>query len=258
MKFGIALLILLGCGVAAAEPVVEVSPAASEALVVGVENIDHYPHYRLEQGEWQGLGRDLLDAFSAYSGYRFVYRPYPVKRLMQEHMAGGVDFRFPDNPLWSAEQRSSVKVHYSDPFLEVVEGTLVRPERRGLGVAKLHALGTIIGFTAASYRDLIARQQVQVEESSDSFNLMQKAIRGRIDGAYLSIDSARHILDEVLKAPDALVFDAGLPYDRYQYLLSSTTRPDVIAAFNRFLREEPEQVEALIERYRIYRLPPQR
>lgn len=229
--------------------------AESCRYVVGVENIDHYPHYALEGDDWVGFGRDLLDAFAKTQNCIFEYRPYPVKRLMQEHMTGGVDFRFPDNPLWSENLREGVQVLYSVPFVEVIEGTMVRPEMRGQGLDRFETLGTIIGFTAASYQQAIEQGEVKVDASSNSLQLIKKTLMGRIDGAYLSIDSAQHLLRNVLNKPDELVFDDSLPYDKYAYLLSSTTRPKVIEEFNLFLTQEAEFVSGLISKYSLYVAP---
>lgn len=220
--------------------------------IVGVENIDHYPHYALKNGNWAGFGRELLDAFSEKYDYTFIYSPYPVKRLMQDNMEGKVNLRFPDNPLWSSSQREGVDVRYSDTFIEVIEGTMVRPENKGLGLESIKTLGTIIGFTAASYLESIEQGGVVVDTSSDSVQLIKKTMMKRLDGSYLSVDSARHLLATVINQPEGLVFDPSLPYDKYAYLLSTTTHPELIETFNQFLVDEAALVKGLVDKYEIF------
>ncbi len=43
------------------------SLAQSKVYVVGVENIDYFPHYTYENGKFEGHGRAILDAFATRS-----------------------------------------------------------------------------------------------------------------------------------------------------------------------------------------------
>jgi len=54
---------------------------AQEEIHVGVELQPYQPYSDVENGEYRGYARDLLDAFAAEHGYRFVYMPLPVRRL---------------------------------------------------------------------------------------------------------------------------------------------------------------------------------
>ena len=54
--------------------------AAQEDIRVGVELQPYQPYSDVENGEYRGYARDLLDAFAAEYGYRFVYMPLPVRR----------------------------------------------------------------------------------------------------------------------------------------------------------------------------------
>ena len=50
----------------------------AEVLVIGVEDTRYLPHYGVVDGEYQGLGRVVLDAFFASRGQAVRYRPLPV------------------------------------------------------------------------------------------------------------------------------------------------------------------------------------
>ncbi len=55
--------------------------AQTKVYVVGVENIDYFPHFTYENGKFEGHGRAILDAFAKSQGYTFVYKAFPIKRL---------------------------------------------------------------------------------------------------------------------------------------------------------------------------------
>lgn len=225
--------------------------AEKPTYVVGVENIDHYPHYALKDTQWVGLGRDILDAFAQKYGYTFKYTPYPLKRLMTYNWEQRIDLMFPDNHLWSADQKKNAPIVYSDPFVDVVEGTMVLPGKSGKGIGQIHTLGTVLGFTAYSYEQYIKTGQVVIEYAPDTINNLKKALAERVDGAYLAVDCAHHILRTTLKDQGTLVFDPTLPYDKYAYLLSTTKHPQLIKEFNQFIQDEHDLINRLIQQYQI-------
>lgn len=68
---------------------------ALEEIRVGVELQPYAPYSEVVEGEYRGYARDLLDAFAAEHGYRFVYTPLPVRRLLNDYLTGRVDLKFP-------------------------------------------------------------------------------------------------------------------------------------------------------------------
>src|SRR5579872_2772856 len=218
--------------------------AAARDLVVGVENIDYWPAYAMRDGQYAGAGREILDAFAADLGDRFVYRPLPVRRLYADLLSGAIDFKFPDNPGWGPDVKHGHEVAYSGPVIRYVDGVMVLPERRGLGVPALKTLGTVTGFTPFAWLDLIRDRKVKLVENPQLPLLLRQALTGRIDGAYVSIAVATYQLD-VLRSPSGLVFDPALPHSRESYRLSATRHPDVIEAFDRWLADKHDAVEAI-------------
>lgn len=124
-------------------------------------------------------------------------------------------------------------------------------DTKGRDVEGLKKLGTILGYTAPSYDDLIQAQKVELSENSRFDNLLKMVIYHRIDGVYVTINPTLYQLREVLKQADALVFDSDLPYDYADHLLSTITHPEVINALNVFLSEEKDLLEQLKKKYKI-------
>lgn len=222
-----------------------------KTFVVGVENIDHYPHYTLRTGEWSGFGREVLDTFAKSRGYTFIYRAYPVKRLMLKNWQQEVDLMFPDNPLWFTDKKKTVDITYSTNFVEVLEGTLVTPEKLGEPLDKITILGTITGFTVSSYKTYLDTGQVKLDHARDSRYVLLKVLDSRTDAAFMAVDSANYVLDHILGKPGALVFDPELPFDNYAYHLSTTIHPEIIKEFNSFVEQEAEYISALKRKYHM-------
>lgn len=221
----------------------------STRYVVGVEELNYYPVYAVQDGQYVGAARELLDAFAADAGFAFDYRPLPINRLYAELMGGTIDFKFPDNAYWNATAKEGAGVTYSDPVIAYIDGVMVRPERVGQGPDAFSSLGTVTGFTPFSWLERIQAGQVKVSENAQMRALLRQVLADRIDGAYVSIAVATHMLGTELKDAGTLQFDPALPHSRDHYLLSSTQHPEVIARFNAWLAENADRVAEIKARW---------
>jgi len=221
-------------------------PAAADQrdLVVGVEDVDYLPAYGWRDNAYSGAARDIIDAFAAANGLRPIYRPLPIKRLFAELISGGIDIKFPDNPVWGLDTKRDTPIRYSQPVINFVDGVMVAPEHRGAMIA---TLGTVSGFTPNPWLDRIKAGDVTLKENPKLAPLLRQVMLGRLDGAYLSVAVANHILDTELQAPGGLVFDASQPFSQDSYRLSSAHRPDLIAAFDSWLASHAAEVKAIKE-----------
>jgi hypothetical protein len=227
--------------------------AEEKIFTVGAEDTSYYPHYAVENSQYIGLAREVLDTFAKKYGYKFDYKPLPVLRLHQSFMKKELDFLYPNNPEWLTEIKGTAKIYYSSPLVNVIDGVMVLPENKGNGLEKLKYLGTIQGFTLPAYTEMIKSKKVKITESYEFKGLIESVINKNNDGAYVTIDCAIHHLRTVSQKPDALVFDPDLPYDIAQHLLSSVKYPEIIENFNIFLREDKQVTEQLMDKYQIMR-----
>ncbi len=230
------------------------APASSQqtTFVVGVEDLEYFPQYSHRGNTVIGFGRELLDAFARSRGYHFEYRLYPLGRLSLEAFKyKSLDFKYPDNPAWEPALRKQANVHYSKPVMPYIDGVLVLPENKGRTLKDFKILGTVTGFTPLKYLDLIADKRVSVFQNDSFISLLKQVTLKRVDGAYVNIEVARYQLRDVLRQPDALVFDAGLPHVRDHYYLSSVKHPAIIKEFNDFLDQEPALYEQIRKKLAI-------
>lgn len=212
--------------------------AGAERFLVGVEDSRYLPHYAFVEGQYRGFARDLLDAFFASRGGTPEYRAMPVARLFRSFLQGELDFKYPDNALWQAKLKGTAAIVYSDPIVAFIDGVTVLPERVGEGVEAIETLGTLRGFTATGWSQRLEAGQVALIENDSFRGLVEQGLIGRVDGVYANVDVVEHLLANDLKRPDALRFDETLPHTRGAYHLSTIAHPELIEAFNAWMKAE--------------------
>ncbi|MBX2869802.1 MAG: transporter substrate-binding domain-containing protein [Acidiferrobacterales bacterium] len=226
-------------------------PAISDTFIIGVEDNQYLPHYSYENGQYIGFGRDVLDAFFEQTEDTIEYQALPVARLFSTFIAGGVDFKYPDNEIWSAKEKSRVNIYYSDPVVDYIDGVSVVPDKMNQPIDDIKIIGTVRGFSAWDWQDRIDSGQLILSENSSTEKLIQQAITGRIHGAYANIDVIQHILKHRFDSNQQLVFDSSLPHTKSNYRLSSQHHPEVIEEFNIWLANNVELIEALKNKHHI-------
>ena len=224
---------------------------AGTNYTIGVENINYYPQYAYENNEYKGYARELFDLFAKSKGYTFEYKALPIKRLFSEFLTGDVDFKYPDNPYWSADDKKGKNVVYSADVAEYIDGVMVKSSNKGKGLATLKTMGIVMGFTAWDYLDKIKSGVIKLQENSDFTALIKQTLIDRNDGAYCNIDVGNHILAEVVRKNGELVFDPALPHSKDHYKLSSIKHNKVIDEFNDFLKSNKAAIDNLKKKYNI-------
>lgn len=226
--------------------------AQAREFTVGVEQTEYYPIYSHRNDQWVGFSREVLDAFAQKKGYKFNYVALPVLRLFSDYLTKDtLDFKYPDNPLWRQDMKKDLKIVYSKPVYESIEGGMVLPGKVGKGIDQVKMLGTIRGFTPWPYQDAIEARKIVAESSDNLQSLVQKALAGRVDAIFINTDIADYHLAHELKKPGALVLDKGLPNNDVQYLLSTRKHAAVIEEFNAFLAGEKALIDQLKAKYKL-------
>lgn len=226
-------------------------PAQSKELVVGVENLNFYPHYAPDDNnEYSGYARAVLDEFAKAKGHKLTYKMFPIPRLWDTFFKGEIDLKYPDNPYWNKGKKQSHQVSYSDSVVRFAEGVMVIPTNKGKGEASLKKLSLIRGFTPFGYVDQIKAGDITAQESNNFEGAIKMALSKRSQGVYVNVAVAEHILRGMSKT-GALVFDDSLPASKDSFFLSSTKHKDVIEEFNAFLKENADTVQALKDKYKV-------
>ena len=227
---------------------------ASEDItfIIGVEDNRYFPQYSYEDGEYKGIGKQILDAFFTSKGYKFEYKALPVARLFQTFVDNDIDFKYPDNAFWSTALKQGKGVIYSNPVMPSTDGVMVLPENLGKKSAnQIKILGTIRGFTAPQWMGRVEKGDMILAENDNSKLLVKQVLAKRIEGAYANIDVMSYIIRTEYKNSKALVFDPSLPHTKDYYYFSSIKYPEVIEEFNTWLSQNSEFIENLKTEYGI-------
>lgn len=223
--------------------------AAQRELVVGVEDIEYYPLFAVRDGEYVGAMREIVDAFARAKGYKVTYRPLPIKRLYAELIGGGIDMKMPDNPNWGGESKVGLSVVYSKPMVSYIDGVLVRPGSVAKPVEQFATLGTVSGFTPYAWLDRVKSGKVALKENPRMELLLRQAVVGHVEGAYVNVAVAHHVLNSILNMPGALVFNPMLPHSRDYYHMSTIKHGDVIAELDAWMKENAQLVKDIKDRF---------
>lgn len=226
--------------------------ASAETYVVGVEDAQFLPYSTVDaQGQYSGYARELLDRFAASAGVTFVYRPIASAQLLTELLDGNIDFKYPDNAVWGASARAAKKIHYSAATADYIDGVLVAPPQHGKGLPLLKRLALVKGWTPQQYGTAIDAGQISRVDSDDLLAMIRSTIKKQADGAYYNVEVALYTLNHSNKTINALQFDAGLPYSRGSYHLSTIQQGPLLKRFDQFLVEHKTELQALKIQHRV-------
>lgn len=225
----------------------DVLPPEIASVTVGIEQLNYYPHYDFSGHQLRGFIRELLDMFSFYSSYSIEYVPMPTKRLPKE-LAESLDIIYPDNPIWRKHQIITDERMYSQSIVQIIGTSWVQHGQDTAEPDRLKRLGIIRGFTVTQWYPLIKQFNIKVVEANDADALMALLVKDRVD----VIDMEFHVgMNYRKNYPEPLqpVVGRKLPVSVIGFHLSSINRPDVVAAFDRFLSEHSAAIILLKHKY---------
>jgi hypothetical protein len=213
------------------------SVAFAGNYVIGVENINYYPHYNFNKPlAEQGFTRALFDAFAEDSGHTFTYEARPVVRLLNDLIEGNVDFKYPDNAFWGGDAKKGKDIVYSDNVVKYIDGTSTVDSS-----VTVKSLTTVRGFTPWDYLSDIESGKIKLSEQNDMSQLVKFVIAGRADAAYANIDIVRYTLNS-MNMDGKLIFREDLPHSEGYYHLSTISYPKLITEFNEWQAENVDRI----------------
>jgi polar amino acid transport system substrate-binding protein len=224
-------------------------PLRAENYVIGIEQIDFYPHYDFSQRQQRGYFVDLIQLFSEKTGHQFKFMPLPVKRLYQSANSG-IDFIYPDNPLWRQYNEPGIAKAFSAPVVFTLGSTLVKPELQHISLEQFRSLAVIHGFVPTKWLALKNQYKYRMVDVPDVASALGLVLKGRLDGANIEFNVAQHYLRSIA-AQDQLVIAEQLPFTQLPFLLSTVKHPKLLSQFDRFLIDNAEQVAALKRKYQL-------
>lgn len=218
-------------------------PLQAKTLVVGVEKLHSPPLQWIEEGELRGYYRDLLDNFATKNGYTIEYEALPVDELYQALLEGSVDFKLPDNPSWMSAVKNKVKVCYSSPVLNYIEGVMVKPSNL------LKEIKLISSDIMVDNKRIFDPNKVTTFNTPELETAIRMVLKSRTDGVYTNIQTAKYLMDNHIKQPNSLVFDDRQPHHSGSYYMSTVNRSEVLKEFDDYLVEHSQKVKEIKAKY---------
>lgn len=221
----------------------------AKTYVIGIEQLDYYPHYDFLSPQPRGYFFDLIQLYSQWSGDEFRFKALPVKRLYKDSVEL-TDFVYPDNKAWQPHldiDRNLAK-YFSAPVIYTLGSTLVLPEKRFMQLTDFKVLANIHGFSPSLWLQLKQTHKFKILDVADAESALRMAIRGRVDAANVEYNVAQYHLQQ-MQSPGALVMAEHLPFTNLAFHLSSQKHPEQIRRFNQFLIEQQDQIQQLKQRY---------
>jgi ABC-type amino acid transport substrate-binding protein len=226
--------------------------AAPLEYSIGVEENEYKPLHYLQDGEYQGAFREILDEFARDQGIHFVYKPLPINRLLQSFLIGDVDFKFPDNSYWNADLKQGKQIIYSDPLCDYIDGVFVLSENVQKKEESIRTLGTLRGFTPIAWLPKIQNGTVVLTEVSNVDALLRLVQSKRVDGGYVSVSVGISRLQAISES-NVMQYSPNLPHTKSSYFFSSIKHPAVVIAFNKWMVTHHQHLQELKDHYGVER-----
>ena len=223
--------------------------AYAKEFVVGIEDINYYPHYDFTGEQPRGYFFELMQLFSKKSGHHFKFQKLPVKRLYLS-AKDEVDLVYPDNPRWQQYLYASYPKTYSEPVIHTLGSTMVRPENRHIPVGRVKYLAIIHGFAPSRWLELKKIYSFKIVDVQDVPAALGLVLKKRADAAVVEYNVAQAYLAGHQKAGE-LVAGEQLPFTDVPFLLSTVHQPELIAEFNLFLEREQLAIQALKDKFAL-------
>lgn len=206
---------------------------------IGVHDIEFPPFSWLEQGQLQGLDRDVLDAFANKQEFKLVYVPLPRVRALTLLRQGQIDALYPDDKGWAKPLKGELglTLTYSEAAVRNQSG-LFMLKRYGCS-SKISDIGTLLGWVVGGYQEQEQKGLVTVHRFATVDQALEAGLKAEVDAVYAGRAFLEH---HTSKHPTFSVFEFcnELPSMYGSSRLSSFRRPELISRFNNFLEEHSE------------------
>jgi hypothetical protein len=222
----------------------------AQEFIVGVEDISYYPLFEF-QSDRNTHTKELLNTFAASKGYKFTYLPLPIKRFERWLLEDKIDFKYPDNSRWYADDSVTRKLTFSQSSIWLIAGTSVLKSSIKRKKSDLKSVGTLLGFYPTTWIDEIKSGKVELYEDASTKILVQHLIAGHIDSIDIEPSVINYYLKELGQPTDTVVIDRKYKYDVYGFNFSTIKHPQIIKEFDEFLKSNSVLLEQLNKKYNI-------
>ena len=205
----------------------------AKTYTVGVEAVNHFPHYDFNGEKPRGYLVEVINKFAESQNFDIDFKIMTVDDLWSAYINEEVDFRLPDNLLWQRDIKKELSITYSAPIAYFTDGVVSLYENKDKPLTKL---GTIRGFTPWGYQGDIESGELELVTEESLKDLMAGLYSGRFDGVYYNVEAFTKLVQEAGHPATSVAFRRNLVKTRSIYMLSSIHHGKLVKELNQFLR----------------------
>lgn len=222
-------------------------PLQAATIRVCVEDFDYYPHYDFHKLPGRGFAAELFEMFSNNTGIKLQMIPMPAKRLHDDPLCQLI---YPDNPLWHNARGTTRKIFFSLPLTEIIGSSVVRKGEGKLALSEIRSIAIVRGFTPDHLLSVQSEHQFEFVETSNATSALMMLLKRRVDAADVEWHVAQYQLTQAGQQ-DAVEIGQLLPLSSVGFHLSSQNHRNVLQIFDRFLRENAQQIQNLKDKLQL-------
>lgn len=232
--------------------VISVGAVASEKphFNVGVEDINYYPIMDFTSPTPKGLLYDILAEFGDTHDISFEFIPLPLLRFTHWFEESSIDFRLPDNSLWSSVTTPSLQ--YSEAVISLCETTVVLSENSEMLSEDVTRLGLLKGFTPSTqWRKRKEAGTISLAKERTIRSLTRMLLSGLIDAIDLNVAAVKNELVSLGLSPDLVTVAKNIPIGAVEYRMSTQNTSYVIDSLNQYLVNNADAISKKANQYGI-------
>ena len=191
---------------------------------------------------------DFLLTFAKNNNFNLEYRELNKTDRIHSFLNHDIDFRFPDNPTWSAATKRNQEVIYSDPIYYYVEGLFIRNEdvekfNHLKDIKKIGIAGDVVPWFLHHNVEIQKMKLVQLPKNR---LLMKALLSGEVDAAYSDFYLGDFTINE-LELENKITFAKNLPNINDYYYLSTIKHPEIVDKFNLWMHDHIHDLKKVIK-----------
>ena len=221
-----------------------------DTFIVGVQSHNDIAFDGLEsKSVCKRMFFDFLLDFAKANNINLEYKKLKKRDRMKGFLNHEVDFRFPDNPYWSAATKRNQEVIYSNPIYYYIEGLFIRSEdvEKLNDLNKIKNIGIIGDIVPWFLHHNVEIQKTKLTQLLKNKLLIKALVSGEIDAAYSDFYWGNFTIKE-LELEDKIVFAKNLPNINDYYHLSTIKHPEIVEKFNIWARDNIDDLKESIKR----------
>lgn len=206
---------------------------AEQKYVVGVQNLNYFPHYDYNDKEANSLIEVLLQDFAKKENIKIKTISLPTKRLEKAFFdTGEIDVIYPANPKWYADREKNTL--YSAKLVSAIGGTMALHKNRNIELEEFKALAVPFGFKPVEWLALLDANTVKAIYVPDAESALKLVLSGRVTGADVELNVANHFLSQ-WGIENQLVLAPALPWKVVDFHIATINSADFIQQLNEYL-----------------------